>query len=166
MENIATLKMQSFFTGLSPRLTRENLCIASTLIVPLVLLIFLPVESLLILTMLALFILTIAVFNMKKDRDYCRHSWETCRDLLEEETKKLQVGTVGTKKENKQMINCKKSTGTPDGFLTIYHLFIFFLCSHCSHLKFLCFLFKQVPASLPGMPTVISVLFHIENSNS
>ena len=119
MENIATLKMQSFFTGLSPRLTRENLCIASTLIVPLVLLIFLPVESLLILTMLASFALTIAVFNMKKDRDYCRHCWEICRDLLEEETKKLKMDTkrlkVETRKDNKQMINCQESTETPDG---------------------------------------------------
>ena len=87
--------------GIRP--TRENLYIALTLIVPLVLLIFLSVESLFILVMLALFYVTIAVFHIKKDRDYCRHSWELCKKLLEEE-----------KNKNKQMINCEKSTQTSE----------------------------------------------------
>ena len=89
---------RSNFSGLKP--TRENLCIASTLIVPLVLLIFLPVESLFVLVMLALCFVTITVFDIKKDRDYCRRSWDLCRKLLEEERKK-----------NKKMINCEKSAG-------------------------------------------------------
>jgi hypothetical protein len=124
MENLISLKMQSSFSGL--KLTRENLCIASTIIVPLVLLIFLPVESLLILTVLALFISTIAVFNIKKDRDYYRHCWEICRDLLIEETKKLKMETkklkLETKKENKQTINCEKSTETAEVVLPVQPL--------------------------------------------
>ncbi len=97
MKNLTRLN----FHGLRP--TRENLCIASTLIVPLVLLIFLPVESLLVLIMLALCFVTITVFDIKKDRDYCRRSWDLCKNLLEEERKK-----------NIKMINCEKSTETSE----------------------------------------------------
>jgi hypothetical protein len=92
---------QSNFSDLI--LTPENLCIASTLIVPLVLLIFLPVESLFVLTMLTLCFVTITVFDIKKDRDYCRRSWESCINLLEEE-----------KKKNKKTINCDKSIETSE----------------------------------------------------
>jgi hypothetical protein len=95
------LKMPRSICGL--RLRREHLCIASTLIVPLMLVIFLPVVSVFILTVLALFGLTIAVFHISKDRDKCRHYCKICRDMLEDERKKHQAET---KKENKQMISC------------------------------------------------------------
>jgi len=93
--------MRLNFFGLRP--TRDNLCIALTLIVSLVLLFFFSVESLFVLIMLALFYVTIAVFHIKKDRDYCRRSWDLCRKLLEEE-----------KKKNKQIVNCEKSAGSSE----------------------------------------------------
>ncbi|MBN2020757.1 MAG: hypothetical protein JW749_11105 [Sedimentisphaerales bacterium] len=114
MENLTSLKMQRSFSGLI--LTRENLCIASTLIAPLVLLGFLPVESVLILITLALFLSTIIVFHIKKDRDNWMHSLEICRDLLEEETRKLEA------EKNKCYnitVNCMKSHGTPEKIISV-----------------------------------------------
>jgi hypothetical protein len=113
MENQAILKIPRSFSSV---LTPTNLCIASTLIAPLVLLIFLPLETVLIITMLALFGLTIAVFHISKDRDNCRHYWEICKNLLEEETKNLREEK---KKVNRQMISCKKFIETPEAIVSI-----------------------------------------------
>ena len=104
MENSTMLKMPRSFSGLKP--TPEHLCIASTLIVPLVLLIFLPLVSVFILTMLALFSLSIAIFHIRKDRDSCRNYLKICRDLLEKANKRTSMGT-------------KNMTGNPDAILSI-----------------------------------------------
>jgi hypothetical protein len=83
MENLTILKMPRSISEL--KLTPEHLCIASTLIAPLVLLIFLPLVSVFILTMLALFSLSVAIFHIRKDRDSCRNYLQICGDLLKKE---------------------------------------------------------------------------------
>ncbi len=101
MENLTISKIQKSFIDM---LTPENLCIASTLIAPLGLLIFLPAETVFILNMLGLFILTITVFHIRKDRDICKHHWEICKGLLAEETRKLREEI---NKQNQQAISQK-----------------------------------------------------------
>ncbi len=91
-------------------LTPENLCIASTVIVPLFLLTFLPFKIVFILIMLALFSSTIAIFHIRKDRDSCRHYLKICRDMLEKSKKET---STGANKEDKQMIE------NPDAILSI-----------------------------------------------
>jgi len=66
--------------------------------------------------MLGLFALTITVFHIRKDRDTCRHNWEICRNLLEEETKNLQLKK---EQENKQTISCEECTETPEPIVSI-----------------------------------------------
>ena len=107
MENQVVSKIQKSFSGL---LTRDNLYTASTLIGPLVLLVFLPLVSVFVLTMLALFGLSIAMFHIRKERDSCRHYLKICKDLLEKLKKET---SMGTKKENKQIIE------NPDAILSI-----------------------------------------------
>ncbi len=85
MGNLTALKKQGPFSGI--KITPEILWMASTLIVPLVLLLFLPLETVFILTTLALFILTISFFRIRKERDRCNHSWAVCRNLLAQKTK-------------------------------------------------------------------------------
>ena len=113
MENQAILKIPRSFSSV---LTPTNLCIASTLIAPLVLLIFLPLETVFILTMLALFGLTIAVFHISKDRDTCRYYWQICKDLLVEQNKTIEAVK---KKENKQTTSCKKFIEPPEVIVSI-----------------------------------------------
>ncbi len=114
MEYLATLKKQKFFAGL--RLTPGHLCIASTLFAPLVFLGFLPVESVLIIITLALFLSAAIVHYFKKDRDNWMRTYEVCRNLLVEETRKLEA------EKNKRFNiteNSMKSHGTPKKIISV-----------------------------------------------
>lgn len=68
--------------------TRESLIVWSTLVVPLVLVIFVPIESVLALISFVLFLVTITLLDMKKDRDNWKRSCEICKESLDEEKKK------------------------------------------------------------------------------
>jgi len=62
----------------------------STLVVPLLLAISLGFGFAITITSFALFMLTMTVLSMKKERDYWRQSYELNRTLLEEERKKVK----------------------------------------------------------------------------
>jgi hypothetical protein len=81
MKKLTKLRIKQFWR----RPTWEDLYIVSTLVVPLMLVIFFSIESVLVLVSFALFLLTITFLDMKKDRDYWKRSWELCKDLLEKE---------------------------------------------------------------------------------
>ena len=84
MKKLTRLRIQQFWR----RPTWEDLYIVSTLVVPLLLAFFFTAEGVLAIVTFALFLMTIAFLEMKKDRDNWKRSWELCKDLLEEERKK------------------------------------------------------------------------------
>ena len=70
--------------------TWESVLVWSTLVVPLLLAISLGFGFAITITSFALFMLTMTVLSMKKERDYWRQSYELNRTLLEEERKKVK----------------------------------------------------------------------------
>ena len=89
MNNMTRLRLQRRWGSIKSLFcTWESVLVWSALVAPLLLAISLGFDFALTITSFALFLLTMTVLEMKKERDKWRESYELNRALLEEERKK------------------------------------------------------------------------------